>query len=77
MAFVRRRKARSGGLAELIGEEAVSTTLVESYRDKKGRPRHRILTNLYGEETPLAALAKLAGQRDILKKRKAELRALC
>ncbi len=63
MAFVRRRTTRAGG---------VSTTLVESYRDDTGRPRQRVLANLYGCATPLEALAKLATQRQALRKEKAE-----
>ena len=62
MAFVRRRKTKSGGL---------STALVESYRDGNGKPRQRLLANLYGAETPLEALAKLAAQRQRLRKEKA------
>ena len=62
MAFVRRRNTKSGGL---------STALVESYRDASGRPRQRILANLYGAETPLEALAKLAAQRERLRKERA------
>ena len=62
MAFVRRRKTKSGGL---------STALVESYRGANGRPRQRILANLYGAETSLEALAKLAAQRERLRKEKA------
>ena len=65
MAFVRRRETKAGG---------VCTSLVESYRDAKGRPRQRILANLYGAPTPLEALAKLAAQRERLRKEKAELR---
>ncbi len=64
MAFVRRRTTTAG---------AVSTTLVEAYRDENGRPRQRILANLHGADTLLEALAKLAAQRELLKKEKAEL----
>jgi hypothetical protein len=53
MAFVRKRTA--------------STTLVESYRDDRGRPRQRILANLHGEPDTLAALAKLAALRASLR----------
>lgn len=49
----------------------MSTALVESYRDADGRPRQRILANLYGTEAPLEALAKLAAQRERLRKEKA------
>ncbi len=59
MAFVRRRTTTSGGLFTTPG---VCTTLIESYRDTSGRPRQRILANLYREATPLEALAKLAAQ---------------
>ena len=65
MPFVRRRETKAGGEC---------TSLVESYRDAKGRPRQRILANLYGAPTPLEALAKLAAQRERLRKEKAELR---
>ena len=61
MAFIKRRKTRSGG---------VSTALVEAYRDADGRPRQRILANLYGAVTPLEALAMLAAQRELLRKEK-------
>ena len=64
MAFVRRRKTKSGG---------VSMALVEAYRDANGRPRQRILANLYGAATPLEALAKLAAQRERLRKEKGAL----
>ncbi len=64
MAFVRRRTTASGGIC---------TTLVESYRDANGRPRQRILANLYGEATPLEALAKLAAHREQLREEKAGL----
>ena len=62
MAFVRRRETRSGG---------VSTALVEAYRNADGRPRQRILANLYGAATPLEALAMFAAQRELLRKEKA------
>jgi len=45
--------------------------LVEAYRDADGRPRQRILANLYGAETSLEALAKLAAQRERLRKERA------
>ncbi len=64
MAFVRTRKTSSG---------ATSTALVESYRDPRGRPRQRILANLYGASSTLEAVARLAAQRAELKDRKAEL----
>ena len=52
---------------------AVSTALVEAYRDQKGRPRQRVLVNLHGELDPLSALAKLAARRDDLQKEAAEV----
>jgi hypothetical protein len=64
MAFVRTRTTKAG---------MVSTALVESYRDAKGRPRQRVLANLYGCSSPLEALAKLALQRQRLRKEKADL----
>ena len=45
--------------------------MVESYRDANGRPRQRILANLYGEATTLEALAKLAALRERLRQEKA------
>jgi hypothetical protein len=59
MAYVRQRTTKAG---------AVSTTLVEAYRDENGRPRQRVLANLYGEPDILRALAKLAAQREALRK---------
>ena len=50
MPFVRKRKTKAG---------AVSTALVEAYRDYNGRPRQRILASLHGEPDVLHALAKL------------------
>ena len=64
MAFVRKRETKTG---------AVSTTLVEGYRDDGGRPRQRVLANLHGAETTLEALARLAAQRQELRKERAEL----
>ena len=58
MAYVRQRTTKAGTL---------STTLVEAYRDKEGRPRQRLLANLHGEPTALKALAKLAALRDDLR----------
>ncbi len=72
MAFIRKRQAGGGGFIGLV-EPAVSTTLVESYRDAEGRPRQRVLANMHGEETTLAALAKIAAMRDRLRKEKADL----
>jgi len=57
MAYVRKRTTKAGSL---------STTLVESYRDKSGRPRQRVLANLHGEPDTLRALAKLAAKHDVL-----------
>jgi chromosome segregation ATPase len=59
MAYVRTRTSKNG---------AVSTTLVEAYRDDQGRPRQRVMTNLHGEPDVLSALAKLAALRDALRK---------
>jgi hypothetical protein len=66
MAYVRTRTAGSG---------AVSTTLVEAYRDGEGRPRQRVLANLHGEPDVLSALAKLAGRRDLLRTERDKLAA--
>ena len=64
MAFIRRRVTERG---------TTSTTLVEAYRDEEGRPRQRVLANLYGTDSTLAALAKLAAQRELLRKEKGKL----
>jgi hypothetical protein len=61
MPHVRQRITKAG---------SASTALVESYRDGEGRPRQRLLANLHGEPDPLRALAKLAAQRDLLRKEK-------
>jgi hypothetical protein len=66
MAYVKNRKLPS---------EAISTSLVEAYRDEKGRPRQRILANLHGEPDVLSALAKLAARRDALRKEQEALAA--
>jgi hypothetical protein len=66
MAYVRTRTASSG---------AISTTLVEAYRDGEGRPRQRVLANLHGEPDVLSALAKLAARRDLLRTEHAKLAA--
>jgi chromosome segregation ATPase len=66
MTYVRRRTTRAG---------TVSTALVESYRDPQGRPRQRLLANLHGEPDTLRALAKLAAQRDALRKERESLAA--
>jgi len=79
MPFVRKRSIKrtlpsdpiAAFKAETTGrldKEGISTTLVESYRDEQGRPRQRVLANLHGEETTLAALAKLAAMREWLHK---------
>ena len=64
MAFVRKRETKTG---------AISTALVEAYRDEHGRPRQRVLANLRGAETTLEALARLAAQRHDLRKEKKHL----
>jgi hypothetical protein len=64
MAFVRKRETKTG---------AISTALVEAYRDEGGRPRQRVLANLRGADTALEALAKLAAQRHELKKERKRL----
>jgi hypothetical protein len=60
------RARRSAVPAHLTKAGTVSTTLVEAYRDQRGRPRQRILANLHGESDPLRALAKLAVTHDSL-----------
>ncbi len=64
MAFIRRRRSTKG---------TTSTALVEAYRDDRGQPRQRILANLHGAANTLDALAKLAAQRERLRKEKAAL----
>jgi hypothetical protein len=59
MAYVRTRTTPSG---------STSTTLVEAYRDEKGRPRQRVIANLHGMPDVLSAIAKLAAQRERLRK---------
>jgi hypothetical protein len=49
MAYIRRRTSKAG---------AISTALVEAYRDGQGRPRQRLLANLHGELTPLKCFAR-------------------
>jgi hypothetical protein len=66
MAYVHRRTTKAG---------LQSTALVEAYRDDQGRPRQRRLANLHGEPDPLRALAKLAVQRDALRKERDALAA--
>jgi hypothetical protein len=57
MAYVRKRTTKAG---------SVSTALIEAYRDKSGRPRQRVLANLYGEQDTLRALVKLTVKHDVL-----------
>jgi chromosome segregation ATPase len=64
MAYVRRRTTKAG---------AVSTALIESYRNGSGQPRQRLLANLHGEPDTLTALAKLAAQRETLRKEREAL----
>jgi chromosome segregation ATPase len=66
MAYVKTRTTSSG---------AVSTALVESRRDEQGRPRQRVLANLYGCPDPLSALAKLAAERAHLREERDRLAA--
>src|SRR5258705_3756966 len=66
MTYIRRRNSKAGSL---------STALVESYRDEKGRPRQRLLANLYGEPDTVSALAKLEFRLDAMRKNRDELRA--
>lgn len=61
MAFIRSRTTKAG---------AVSTALVEAYRDEHRRPRQRVLANMHGAPDVLGALAKLAAQRERLRKEK-------
>ncbi len=67
MAFIRKRRTSSGNL---------STALVEPYRDSAGRPRQRVLANLYGCETTLEALAKLSAQRRRLRQERKEIETM-
>jgi hypothetical protein len=62
--YVRQRTTKAG---------TISAALVESYRDGKGRPRQRLLANLYGETDTVKALAKLAAQREVLRKEREKL----
>jgi hypothetical protein len=63
MTHVRRRTTKAG---------SISTALVESYRDEKGRPRQRLLANLHGEPDTVSAVAKLEFKRDGLRKHRDE-----
>ncbi len=67
MAFIRKRRTSSGNL---------SAALVEPYRDSAGRPRQRVLANLYGCETTLEALAKLSAQRLRLRQESKEIESM-
>ena len=51
---------------------AVSTALIESYRDG-GKVRHRIIANLHGAELLTVALGRLAAERDYLRRKLEEL----
>ena len=63
MAYIRKRITKTG---------AVSTALVEAYRDRQGRPRQRILANLHGEPDTLRALVRLLHRRANLQKHREE-----
>ena len=63
MAYVRKRTTKAG---------SPSTTLVEAYRDRRGRPRQRVLANLHGEPDTLRALAKLACMHEVLSEQRME-----
>ena len=67
MAFIRKRRTSSGNL---------STALVEPYRNSAGKPRQRVLANLYGCETALEALAKLSAQRRRLRQERKEIETM-
>ena len=67
MAFIRKRRTSSGNL---------SAALVEPYRDSAGKPRQRVLANLYGCETTLEALAKLSAQRRRLRQERKEIESM-
>src|SRR2546423_1576536 len=68
MTYIRRRNTKAG---------SVSTALVESYRDEKGRPRQRLLANLHGESDTVSALAKLEFHRDALRNERTEYAQTC
>lgn len=51
----------------------MSTHLVESYRDEQGRPRQRVLANMHRMPDIVSTLAKLAVQRDRLRKERDQL----
>jgi len=50
----------------------ISTALVESYR-QDGKIRHRLIANLQGAESLVAALGRLAAEREAVRKERAEL----
>ena len=50
----------------------VSTALVESYW-QDGKLRHRLIANLHGAENLVAALGRLAAEREAVRKERAEL----
>jgi chromosome segregation ATPase len=54
MPFIRKRITKAG---------SVSTALVESSRNAKGKPCQRLIANLHGAETLEAALGKLVAER--------------
>jgi hypothetical protein len=60
---IRKRTTKAG---------SVSTTLIEAYRDKRGRPRQHVLANLYGEQNTLRALVKLVLKHDALLEQREE-----
>ena len=63
MAFIRKRTTRRG---------VISTALVESYR-QDGKIRHRLIANLHGAESLVAALGRLAAKNEAVQKERAEL----
>jgi len=64
MAFIRRRITKTG---------AVSTALIEAFRSRDGKPRHRLVANLRGAESLTVALGRLAAERDKLRKERQQL----
>ena len=58
MAFIRKRTTRRG---------VISTALVESYR-QDGKIRHRLIANLHGAESLVAALGWLAAKNEAVRK---------
>src|SRR4026209_1614867 len=63
MAFIRKRTTRRG---------VISTALVESYR-QDGKIRHRLIANLHGAESLVAAVGRLAAGGEAVRKERAEL----